>query len=228
MPCKDWVAYRWLPFDERDLYAELGLDRRRAWAWIKNDREHTFAQLLVRQGKSPEAVANRLVAKRRPRVPRSRASTLRRRALQVLTQGHLAQHIMFHQFHHVAPALHTRRLFGVSPLEYRRLRLLGESPYAIARRGHQNPKRLARRVMNLMRRYASRGVRAGAVSRAQADRTLRHQNRHLRSWLHSGMRPRPAKRPDAALGRKQLVCYMLTGRTSDEDPSRAEGVEPAR
>src|SRR5215217_6426676 len=61
LPAEDWVMFHWLPFDERLLYARLGLPRERVLEWLRDDGRHTLAQLAARRGLAPPRLASELV-----------------------------------------------------------------------------------------------------------------------------------------------------------------------
>lgn len=86
----------------------------------------------------------------------------RRRGVE--TAG-LAQHVLFHVMHQPAIGVEAPRLFGVAPSRYMLRRLNGHSPVRIARvesRGQR--RRLASRVVRVVRRSGDEGVRVGATS----------------------------------------------------------------
>jgi len=215
LPCEDWVMFHWLPFDEARLLGLLRLREPQLRAYLRDDREHTLAQLAAARGYTTDALADALVAPRAG-AGAGTASVLRERTVRVLTQGHLAQHVLFHRFHQPAIGVRARWLFGVRPLAYRRARLSGLAPGTIARHHGRDPHRLALRVISLLRRSAAAGVAGGAVSRTQASRFLRGQRVQLRHWLRTPIR-RPgvgadAPRPTGPLAGPQLLCHLFAGR----------------
>src|SRR3954447_14872057 len=134
-PGGEWVMSSWLPYDEARLYRLLGVDRATVDAWLDDHR--TLGALAQRHGvHSLRAFAGRLVATRR--VTAARRRVLRARALDTLTQAHLARHVLFHVFHTPAVAGGALGVFGASPATFRRLRNDGLSPVAIGARGHRS------------------------------------------------------------------------------------------
>lgn len=105
LPCDDWVMLHWVPFDEPDLYRVLGIGRFAVLRWLRDDNHHTLAQLVRRRGMDPRALAARLVEGRGPQPGQVSVRELRDRVERTLTQGHLAQHLLFHRFHQPAIAL---------------------------------------------------------------------------------------------------------------------------
>src|SRR4051812_17571646 len=124
LPCDAWVMFHWLPFDEAKLYALLGKSREDVRAWLRDDNHHTLAQLAARRGLTMREAAAALALN---------AGVLRNHTVDALTQGHLAQHVLFHYFHQPLIASRAASVFGVSPVEFRRLRLHGTSPAEIGR-----------------------------------------------------------------------------------------------
>jgi hypothetical protein len=220
LPCEDWVMYHWLPYSERRLVRLLRLEPGELRRWLRNDRVHTIAQLARRRGIEPEELASRLVEPRRAGASEEWLAVLRERALRTITQGHLAQHILFHDFHHPGIALRARSIFGVPALEYRRLRLAGRAPAAIGRAHDRSRRTVARRTFATLRRFARLGVRSGAMPRAQADRLLRQQHAGL-SWSLDARIDKPSARRTGRIYRKrtlrprrQLLCFLFAGRAS--------------
>ena len=80
------------------------------------------------------ALAAALVAPRRGAVGSDKARELESRAVQTLTQGHLAQHILLHSLHQDAVPDRARTIFGTPNTDrFQRLRRLDVSPLQIAR-----------------------------------------------------------------------------------------------
>ena len=119
LPDEEWVHRHWLPFDERELEAALGLRGRELEAYLYDDH-HTLAALArargvgVRCARRPAAGAGGVMS----RSARSCASA----RVRVLTQGHLAQHLFFHVFHGLELHPHSEHLFGMPVDAYRALR----------------------------------------------------------------------------------------------------------
>ena len=217
LPCEDWVMYHWVPFEERRLFALLGVGRPVVLRWMRDDRHHTLAGLARRRGRDPRRVADELVAPWRGGVSPGHEAELRRRAWRTLTQGHLAQHLLFHTFHHPAVAVRARALFGLPALDYQRERLLGRSPAAIGAAHGRSRREVARSALAVLRASGAEGVARRWIPRAQARAQLRRQRAGLSHWLGSSIsKPgfRGARRgPRTVRPRAALLCRLFSGRT---------------
>src|SRR4051794_9549514 len=183
LPPEAWVYNHWLPYDETRLYALLGITRVGLWEQLRDDHR-TLAQLAARHGWSdPRKLAAALVAPDAAKAGAPRARALRERALRTITQGHLAQHLFFHSLHQFGIASEAPAIFGVTDVEFRRLRRAELSPLAIARLHGRSPGQVEALAIAVLRERASTGVRGRAMPRAQADRLLRRQLSQLPRWL---------------------------------------------
>ena len=204
----------WLPYDERQLLALLGIDRAALGRWLEDDDVHTVAQLVRRRGLEPHDVSEQLVDAWAEGASPSRRSALRDRAMRTLTEGHLAQHMFFHLAHYPSVALQARTVFGVSPLGYQQLRLGGRTPREIARRAGIAGAEVRRRTMPILRQGARTGVTAQQMPPAQARRLLRLQRANLSAWLDQRIRPlgaRPRLRPPRLRSEEELACWLFAG-----------------
>lgn len=179
LPTDEWVMSGWLPFDEARLEAVVGTDHDELARWLDDHR--TLAQLASRHGvhRSVPALAHTLVAPRLAHVPRAMRPVLERRAQTMLTQAHLSRHVLFHVFHTPAIPRGARGVFGVSPARFRALRDRALTPVAIGARGGKSPAHVRGALWTLLVGRAERGVRVGAMSRAQADHLLAEQKAQL-------------------------------------------------
>ena len=183
LPTSEWVMSSWLPYDEERLYALLRTDRAELSTWL-NDRRGLGDLARSRGHASLRRLAEQLVAG----TPARHRAVRRRRALDTLTQPHLANHVVFHIFHTPAIAAASTRVFGVRPQTFRRLRAQGLSPAAIGARGGRSAIAVRGALRRLLRGRADRAVRVGAVSRSQAAALLAHQEAGLRSYVHRPFR----------------------------------------
>ncbi|MEA2156308.1 MAG: hypothetical protein QOE11_2448, partial [Solirubrobacteraceae bacterium] len=137
LPTSEWVMSSWLPFDEARLYDVLDTNRAELATWL-NDRR-TLGQLAAGHGVEGGArrLADMLVGPRLRTASPAMRRTLRSRALEMVTQAHLARHVMFHIYHTPAITRHAQEIFGMSPQHYRRLRDSGWSPVRIAGSAHK-------------------------------------------------------------------------------------------
>src|SRR5215210_4164859 len=127
LPADEWVMSQWLPYDEGTLHHLLRTDRAGLAAWL--DDRRTLGRLARERGfRSQRALAARLVGGRGRRLSTAQRRVLERRALDTLTQAHLARHVLFHIYHSPAVASSASRLFGMSAVRYRKLRDAGLSP----------------------------------------------------------------------------------------------------
>jgi hypothetical protein len=187
LPKEDWVRYRQLPYDASRLYRALGVDRARLLEWLRDDRR-TIAGLARRRGvRDMSRLALRLVPAGGGKRGGAKRRILRARALRTLTQGHLGQHMFFHVFHHQSVRKDARRLFGVSPGEYRDLRYRGLTPYQIGARGGRTRRQVFRAVLGRFREDGRKAVRAGWMPAAEARRQLAFQRKRLPWWLDRGL-----------------------------------------
>jgi GNAT superfamily N-acetyltransferase len=109
LPDEEWVMAHWIPFDEARLYDELGVGEARVFDWLLDDHR-TIADLAERRGVRLHGLGRRLLANRRPHGADRQYRILLRRTRDVLTQGHLAQHTLFHLFHGTPPRGWWRKL----------------------------------------------------------------------------------------------------------------------
>jgi hypothetical protein len=183
LPRSEWVMSSWMPFDEARLYDVLHTSRAELAAWL--DDERTLGQLAARRGhRDRRRLADTLVAPRLRTASPAMRRTLRSRALDMLTQAHLARHVMFHIFHTPAIPRHARETFGMNPHAYRVLRDSGYSPQRIAAEGGRTLKQSRAALRSVLARRDAQAVRAGAMSRRQAAALLAHQEAGLGAYMH--------------------------------------------
>jgi hypothetical protein len=182
LPSDEWVMSSWLPYDEARLYELVHTDRAEVDAWLDDHR--TLGELARRRGwSSQRALAHALVAPRLHAVHPAMRRVLERRALDTLTQGHMANHVIFHVFHTPAIADNARTVFGMSPATFRRLRQSGLSPARIAERGGRTRTGAQARLTSLLKARGQRAVRLGAMSRAQAKALYAEQMAALPAFM---------------------------------------------
>jgi hypothetical protein len=182
LPRSEWVMSCWLPFDEARLYAVLHTDRPELARWL--DDKRTLGQLAARRGHaSLHELAGKLIAPRLRMASPATASMLRSRTMDMLTQAHLARHVMFHIFHTPAIPRHALEIFGMSPKAYRTLRDGGSSPQRIAARGGRTPAQAREALRSILARRDDQAVRVGAMSRRQAGALFAHQEADLDAYM---------------------------------------------
>jgi hypothetical protein len=182
LPRSEWVMSSWLPFDEARLYDLLDTDRTQVANWL--DDRRTLGQLAARRGfRDRRALADRLVAPRLRGVPAVMRRRLRARSLDMLTQAHLARHVLFHIYHTPAIPRHARETFGLSPARYRHLRDSGWSPQRIAATGGMTLARSRAALRTVLLERDSEARRSGAMSGAQAAALFAHQEAGLDAYM---------------------------------------------
>ncbi|HYF25733.1 MAG TPA: hypothetical protein VD931_08360 [Baekduia sp.] len=184
LPDEEWVNLQWLPFDEDRLYAVLRMSRGQIFRHVRIDASNTLAQLARRRGMSAQRFADRLVAGRRGRVSARAYRTIRRNTLRTVTQGHLGQHLLFHNLHQTAIPSRAARIFGTrSNQQFALLRRSELSPLQIGDLFGRTRVQLRRATVATLRAAAARGVRKGQLSPRQARAMLERQERQIPRWL---------------------------------------------
>jgi hypothetical protein len=216
LPCEPWVMYHWLPFDSSALYAETGISRKQWHDYIAPDDDtHTLAKLIERRGEHPDKVVAKLMKRWEGRVSAARLAELTRRANALMTQGHLAQHVFFHYFHHPMLGIRARWIFNVSPGEYHQARMLGFTPREIAKHGGVPVARAVRRALVALREIQDEAVASGQTTRAQERSFLAEQRRWVPRWLNQSVRPRgkpfPVGSPSPGGTRDVQACQHMVG-----------------
>ncbi len=209
--------FHWIPFSERKLYALTGISRKEFRRYIKDDDRHSLGKLVRRHGKDPDAIVAELMSGWRGRVGDERSAELTRRAGELMTQGHLAQHVFFHYFHDPAIALNSMWIFGVRSADFQRARLQGWSPAEIADYTGRSRELVVRRAMAVVKRYARRSVALKQSSRGQAELFTRLQHRAVYGWLHQNIhdhrqRSFPRGNSPTKGSRLHRSCTYLAGR----------------
>lgn len=218
LPCEPWVMYHWLPFSERRLYGLTGITREEFHRHIRDDDHHTLGQLVRRHGKDPDAIVDKLMSKWNGKVSEARFAELKRRSGELMTQGHLSQHVFFHYFHHPALALNSQRIFGVRSADYHRARLRGWSPAEIGAHTGRSREQVVRRAMVVLKRYARQSARTGQSSPRQAKLLTQLQRRAAYGWLDQDINQHrqgdfPHGSPPLKGTRAHRACVYLAGRS---------------
>lgn len=182
LPRSEWVMSSWMPFDEARLHAVLGTDRSELARWLNDKR--TLGQFAARRGlRSQRKLAETLIAPRLRMASPTTKRLLRSHAMDMLTQAHLARHVMFHIFHTPAIPRHAREIFGMSSKAYRILRDRGYSPQRIAAEGARTLVQSREALRSILARRDDQGVRVGAMSRRQARALFAHQEADLDAYM---------------------------------------------
>jgi hypothetical protein len=202
LPADEWVMSQWLPYDEASLHHLLHTNRAELAAWL--DDRHTLGQLARKRGlHSMPALAARLVAARGRHLSAARRRVLERRALDTLTQAHLARHVLFHIYHSPAVAASAQSVFGLSAKRYRALRDSGLSPRRIAAAGGRSEARLRAALLRMLAARGARAVRIGAMSPRQARTLLSEQTAGADAFMRRPYRTTNQQRDYAS-----LVCHL--------------------
>jgi hypothetical protein len=202
LPADEWAMSQWLPYDEVTLDHLLHTNRDELATWL--DDRRTLGQLARTRGfRSQRALARRLVAARGGHMSPALRRALERRALDTLTQAHLARHVLFHIYHSPAIGTSAHRLFGVSTSGYKRLRDTGLSPRRIAAAGGRSEARLRTSLLALFAERGRRAVRIGAMSPRQARTLLAEQRGTVDAFMRRPYRTTNQQRDYAA-----LVCHL--------------------
>lgn len=171
----DWVMQHWVPFDETRLYTALGIDNLALERWMRDDHR-TIAQLAERRrGLAVGELADYLIEPWRANTAPQQLAVLHERTMRMLTQGHLAQHVLFHYFHGTYALANTRLIFGVDRKTFKRLRQAGWTPLAIGRTGGRSPARIDREMRRILRYSAGIGVDNESHTPAQAAYMLKRR-----------------------------------------------------
>ena len=202
LPSDEWAMSQWLPYDEATLDHLLHTDRDELASWLNDQR--TLGQLARRRGfRDQRALARRLVAARADQPRGARRRALEQRALDTLTQAHLARHVLFHIYHSPAVATAAPRVFGMSTARYKRLRDTGRSPRRIAAAGGRTQAQLRKALLALFAERGRRAVRIGAMSPRQARTLLAEQKGTVNAFMVRPYRTTNQQRDYAA-----LVCHL--------------------
>jgi lambda repressor-like predicted transcriptional regulator len=176
LPAEDWVMQRWVPFDEPALTARLRMSSAAIAATL--DRTGMSLQELARRrGVVVHGLAARLLASRPLPAGSPLRATLLARTSRMLTQSHLAVHMLGHPFHTWTVTRRTETVFAVSSATFDRLYFhRHRSMDEIAAVGGVSTASLERRALAAARRAGRLGRAQGALS-AREDRILRARDR---------------------------------------------------
>lgn len=188
---------RWMPFDEQRLLRILRADRGAVYRYLKEGRGNLLDFAHARRI-SVTGLAGRLLMNRRISSPTFKL-TLVERTQRMLTQRHLAEHVIGHIWHHWSLWRPAEPIFGP---RFRDLLNTGRSDAEIAYAQGISPAELRTRVMRALARAADRGLEAGAMSRRQARYMVAMQARDIGS-----IAPEPQP-PKARASTRPLLCVL--------------------
>ena len=203
LPEDEWVQERWSPFDEEELTKLLRMDRGEVYRYLKYGGGNLL-DLARRQRVSTKGLGARLLASRRRALSPSLMAEMRRRTEKMLTQRHLAEHVIGHSFHHYFALFRfPEPIFGAT---FRELDPKGVPIPEIARRNGIGLADLRGRIMGALGRYSARGVALGAMSPRQA-RLLRYWHRFsLDEWMP--LQAKAARAASAGGSGPKLLCRL--------------------
>ena len=233
LPNEEWVNLLWLPYDESRLYALLKMDRGDVFRWVRDDADHTLAQLGARQGYTPHALAEALIAPRRKEVSPRMAAVLVARAERTLTQGHLGQHLLFHSLHQTAIPSHAAEIFGTRDREtFLRLRRAELSPLQICELNGSTRTDAQRGVAKALTDAVHRGVRDRLAQPHAGRRDARPPAAPGPALARADPLQRPVRRrqePPAAVGRLREApdASRPTARSSCGTPTARRSPRPS-
>jgi hypothetical protein len=182
LPNEEWVMQHWVPFDETRLYAALRTDNVALERWLRDDHR-TIADLATWRGIDPDALADHLAEPWRDAVSPEQFSVLRERTGRMLTQGHLAQHVLFHYFHGTNLASRTQAVLGFDYASFVALRAQGLTILEVARRGGRSPAQAAAGVRAALVDGAALGVARAEQSPSQSAFMLHRRTALLQCFL---------------------------------------------
>ena len=109
--------------------------------------------------------------------------TLRGRSRDMLSQAHLARHVLFHVDHTPAIPRHAQEIFGMSPQRYRAMRNTGTTPMLIAAAGGRTLAAATGTLRTILAKREDQGVRSGAMSSRQARALFAEQQAGLNAYM---------------------------------------------
>ena len=166
----------WLPYDEERLYELLGTTRGEVFRWVRIDADHTLAAARRTPGLHADRARDGADRAARGRGLAADAPACSSNARErTLTQGHLAQHLLFHALHQTA--IPERRDARSSARSDRETSCGCAAPSSARCRSASSTAARASRCADAASagaaRRRSRGVRAGSLSRAPGRRDAR-------------------------------------------------------
>jgi hypothetical protein len=223
LPCDDWVMLHWIPFDEGDFARVSGANPHRVLNWIRDDQHHTLGQLVALKGITLDQATDELTERWSGKVSAERLSILKKRTMDMLTQGHLSQHVLFHHFHDPVIAVHSQEIFGLSRGDYTVARRSGYSPAEMGRHQHRTKRQVKVAALRVMRKYMRVAIASQEISAPEAQRFYRRQVRYANRWLSQRLHHSLKKRKPFPSGKKahdfdkqnELYCAIFVGKRTD-------------
>lgn len=169
LPDEEWVMERWVPFDEVRLYRALGMTRMDVYLFLKAGRG-SLSDLAAQRRVKLTAAA--LLEGRRKQVDAATYRLLVARTRRLLSQRHLAEHVLGHPWHRWSLMQHLTDVFGP---EVPALKAEGVVFEGLAARVPVPRHVLRDRILTRLRESGRRGVARGEMSLYQA-RTVERQD----------------------------------------------------
>jgi hypothetical protein len=210
LPREEWVGERWLPFDETVLERRLGMDVNQLFTYL-NSTGNSLNDLARAKRVATPGFAAQLVAPLGAKAGSARRAILLQRTRRVLSQSHLAAHMLGHVFHVWTLTEHPDAVFGVGLQQFNRLYFgQHQSMVEIASSAGVDADRLRARALAAARAAAARGVGLGAMSRRQAQLLRLRDEQGFRSWARYRVPGATVAR--AAVGRRDnYLCHLVAG-----------------
>ncbi|MBJ7328692.1 MAG: hypothetical protein JHC95_02275 [Solirubrobacteraceae bacterium] len=177
LPSEEWVMERWMPFDEDRLYQRLGMPRSQVY-WYLKAGHGTLLDLARAQGVTLTSAY--LLGNRRKRTSPRMYAVLRARTRRILTQRHLAEHVLGHPWHRWSVIRHRHEIFGSN---YPTLAAEGLPFEQMFPRSGVPTSALRERMLTRLAAANTRGVRQGATTARQVAIVERQDSLQIEATL---------------------------------------------
>ncbi len=202
LPDEEWVMERWMPFDEERLYSAIGLRLSTLYPTLKHG-DASLAQIARRR--KVALTAEFLIGPELASMPSERKRTLLERTRRMLTQRHLAEHVLGHTFHHDALWADPSRIWGP---RYTALRDSGLDIHEISANSGVSRERLQSRVWRALERSGRRGVHLGAIPLVQERRMRSRHREFIGHLLGPVSTPRVVQAPVVRATAVSSLCVL--------------------
>jgi hypothetical protein len=209
LPSEPWVGEHWIPYDERDLYRVLRIDRAGLVDWLSGEHRN-LADLARARGSTAAAAVDAIMEPQRERLSASQYRLLRSRAMRTFTQAHLSVHLFFHPLHDDSFQRALPQIIGVSYGEMGDLLAHGLSLYQIAARHGLGRRRVDALTLRALQSGMRRGVQQGDVSPEEARAYLAYQRSAIAGVMAYGT---PRASAASAAGAPRAVAAAFTADT---------------
>lgn len=189
LPREEWVMERWLPFDEGELKRTLGMNRVQVYAYLVAG-DSTLLDLARSRGRQTADLAEHLVASR-TNVSRAERRELLARTKRVLSQGHLAEHMLGHTMHHWAIWNAIPEVFGITKRKYDEVFLDALTPMELGALGGLSRDDVRTRVLTAL----DRATRYGVAERHMSAREGKAMRQMHRAYIDKWLTVRPPRTP---------------------------------